>query len=681
MKDTDTNHIERIHTQLSQARVRQRRRYILAGFSLLLGIFFILGIIAFSNGTIIDVHPADARNTAVVKVLSSLGISVSNTVYSLQSRPAIKVSATGFQSLQKTLLPSETGGHVSIKLSELPGRLHLSTTPNSNKTHWLIDSQTIAVGKTFEKELPAGNYDIEIDNPYYLKNKISIAIERGKTLEQNIVLEPVSGHMSITTIPAGANLSINGKPAGVSPLSLTRTGGSYHLEVEHSDYQTISEDIDITNADPVVERNYRMALKKAFVHINLSPAGGVLLLNGRQVHTSSTEKLAVQARINNTLTYLKNGYYPQHKNITIDPGLEKNISLQLKPEIGVVDIRSKPKASVQIDGREMGQTPLVIKLPAMTHHIELYKKGYRTYKKTITPSSQSAQKIRAVLRTELQARLIESPGELNNSVGMALKLFKPNDTFVMGAPRYEKGQRANEFLRTVKLVRAFYIGKHEVTNAQYAGFRQRQGARNEPITSISWIEAAAYCNWLSRREKLPPFYDIRNRKLYGFHATSDGYRLPTEAEWEWLARKAAKQQQTRFTWGDDTTIPPNSGNIADEYAKGNSSRYVPNYSDGYAGIAPVGSYPPEKSGLYDLSGNVSEWVHDVYSLLPPDGQTTEIDPLGAHTGDTHTVKGSNWRSGSITELRASFREGAKAGRDDIGFRVARYVYGGIHAKK
>jgi len=681
MKDTDTNHIERIHMQLSQARVRQRRLYILAGFSLLVGVFFILGMIAFSNGTVIDVHPADARNTAVVKVLSSLGASVGNTVYSLQSRPDIEISATGFRSLQKTLLPSETGGHVSIELSELPGRLHLSTTPNSNKTRWSIDGQTLAVGKTFEKELPAGSYDIEIDHPYYRKNKISIVIERGKALEQNIALEPVSGQMSITTTPAGANLSINGKPAGVSPLSLTRTGGRYRLKVEHSDYQTISEDIDITNADPVVERNYRLALKKSFVHISLSPAGGVLLLNGKQVHLSSAEKLAVQARINNTLSYLKNGYFPQHKNIMVEPGLETKVSLHLKPEIGVINIRSKPKASVVVDGKQRGQTPLVIKLSAIPHRIELHKKGYRPYKKTITPSSQSAQKIRAVLRTELQARLIESPGELNNAAGITLKLFKPNDTFVMGAPRHEKGQRANEFLRTVKLVRAFYIGTQEVTNAQYAGFRQRPGARNEPVTSISWIEAAEYCNWLSQREKLTPFYDIRNHRLYGFHATSDGYRLPTEAEWEWLARKAAKQQQSRFTWGDDTTIPPNSGNIADEYAKGNSTRYVPNYSDGYAGVAPVGSYPPETSGLYDLTGNVSEWVHDVYSLLPPDEQTTEIDPLGAHTGDTHTVKGSNWRSGTITELRASFREGAKAGRDDIGFRVARYVYGGIHAKK
>jgi len=100
---------------------------------------------------------------------------------------------------------------------------------------------------------------------------------------------------------------------------------------------------------------------------------------------------------------------------------------------------------------------------------------------------------------------------------------------------------------------------------------------------------------------------------------------------------------------------------------------VPNYSDGHAGIAPVGSYPAEPSGLYDLTGNVSEWVHDAYSLVPPVGQTTELDPLGQNTGDTHTVKGSNWRSGTITELRASYRDGAKSGRDDIGFRVARYI--------
>jgi len=669
--DSATN-IERIHAQILHAKTRQRRLYLLAGFALIVCAVFFLGAITFSNGTVIVVHPKEVKDAAVLHVVGGWGAAIGNTAYSLRGNPTIEVSAAGFRPLRKTLLASETGGTVTIELSELPGQLHVETNPDSDKTRWFINGQMAVIAKALEKELFAGNYSLEIDNPYYKKKNISIVMQRDKTLDRSVDLQPVSGHLTINTMPSGANIQINGEQVGVSPLSLTKAGGAYRLEVAHGDYQSISETVEITNSESMIERDYRLALKKAFVHISLSPAGGLLLVNGKKVRLPA-EKLAVKARMNNTLTYLKDGYFSQHRTISIAPGLEKNVSFRLKPEIGLVDIRSKPQATVVVDGRAMGQTPQALKLSALPHRVELRRTGYRSYKATVTPASKTTKKIRALLRTELQARLSETPKAFHNSVGIELKLFKPSGSFVMGAPRYEKGQRANEFLRTVKLTRPFYVGKYEVTVGQFASFRKRQGAQNEPIVSVSWIEAAEYCNWLSRREKLIPFYDIQHGQLRGYHVAADGYRLPSEAEWEWLARKASKRKQSKFTWGDDTIIPANAGNIADESAKGKSDHYVPNYSDGYAGIAPVGSYPAEKTGLYDLTGNVSEWVHDVYALVPPDGQKTEYDPLGASTGETHTVKGSNWRSGTITELRASFRQGAKAGRDDTGFRVARYV--------
>ena len=67
-------------------------------------------------------------------------------------------------------------------------------------------------------------------------------------------------------------------------------------------------------------------------------------------------------------------------------------------------------------------------------------------------------------------------------------------------------------------------------------------------------------------------------------------------------------------------------------------------------------------------------MHDTYSLVQPDPGKIEIDPLGRMSGDSHVVKGSNWKSGNISEVRAAYREGAKSGSPDIGFRVARYLY-------
>jgi formylglycine-generating enzyme required for sulfatase activity len=77
-----------------------------------------------------------------------------------------------------------------------------------------------------------------------------------------------------------------------------------------------------------------------------------------------------------------------------------------------------------------------------------------------------------------------------------------------------------------------------------------------------------------------------------------------------------------------------------------------------------------------MAGNVSEWVHDVYSILPPRNEKISDNPLGEQQGAAHVVKGANWRAGTITTLRPAFREGLTDGRDDLGFRIGRYLYGG-----
>ncbi len=251
------------------------------------------------------------------------------------------------------------------------------------------------------------------------------------------------------------------------------------------------------------------------------------------------------------------------------------------------------------------------------------------------------------------------------------------DAFVSRLPR--RGPRAHEFVKNIRLEKPFYAGLHEVTREQYARFKggaAAGGAGNTPVTAIGWEDAALFCNWLSAREKLEPVYVMRDGKLASVNAAADGYRLLTEAEWEWLARRAGRDKQTVFPWGDEAVVPPMAGNIADEGAQGKVQVFVPGYNDGQAGVAAVGSFKAEPSGLYDLTGNVSEWVHDFYSLEPPVGNAVERDPLGPAFGDSHVVKGSNWRSASRSELRAAYRDGLMAGRDDVGFRIGRYVYGG-----
>ena len=467
---------------------------------------------------------------------------------------------------------------------------------------------------------------------------------------------------------------VDGQMRGQTPQSLELSGGSYKVEVRRNDYLPVTERVEITNRRPNVQREYRLTKRPGFVRLEVSPKGGKLLLNGKTVKDSTDIEVAADSE--NRVSYFASGYFSKTVAARVGPGKKKAIEIKLEPELGEISIMSRPGARVYAGGKELGQTPLTTRLPAIPQTIELRRPGYRTVVKAVTPSSKGTVQISENLVAELAARLREAPKEYVNKAGIALVLFQPG-SFQMGAPRHEPGQRANEFLRRIKLEKPFYAGKHEITNQQYSKFRPKHvGAPNEPATSVTWMEAALFSNWLSAQEGLPEFYKLSGTRLVGFDLKSDGYRLLTEAEWEWLARKAGKKSETIYPWGNKPTVPNKAGNLADESAKGVTRFYVPRYTDGFARAATVGSFGPEASGLFDLTGNVSEWVNDFYSLVPPSGNTVEIDPMGTVAADSHTVKGASWRSASRSKLRAAYRDGLSNKADDVGFRVGRYLWGG-----
>jgi len=257
-------------------------------------------------------------------------------------------------------------------------------------------------------------------------------------------------------------------------------------------------------------------------------------------------------------------------------------------------------------------------------------------------------------------------GELRTSLGQVLKRFDGGTLQIPQRP-------------PVRLTRPFYVAAREVTNAEYrrfisnhvsrAGEGQELNADKLPVVGITWEAAAMYCNWLSRRDSLPVFYQIRYGRVLGVNPDAVGYRLPTEAEWDWVAARSADGEALKYPWGGG--FPPRSvsGNFADESAQAHLERVIAGYDDGYATTAPVGSYPPNPLGLYDLAGNVAEWVHDYFASEPAGG----TDPLGPSSAAQHVVRGSSWAMADERKLRAGHREAAGAPRPDLGFRVARYL--------
>ena len=128
----------------------------------------------------------------------------------------------------------------------------------------------------------------------------------------------------------------------------------------------------------------------------------------------------------------------------------------------------------------------------------------------------------------------------------------------------------------------------------------------------------------------------------------------------------------KFPWGE--TFPPTLAmeNYADNTSAYVTGRILNGYTDGHVVSATVASFKPNHNGLYDMGGNVAEWTHDVYSIPSANGATV-VDPLGQQSGDNYVIRGASWAHSKIAELRLSHRDYGQAGRDDVGFRLARYA--------
>jgi formylglycine-generating enzyme required for sulfatase activity len=307
----------------------------------------------------------------------------------------------------------------------------------------------------------------------------------------------------------------------------------------------------------------------------------------------------------------------------------------------------------------------------------------------MTPRSGFPQQLKVVMKKSASKAkaLAETIEPLE---GCALRLIRPG-TYTMGSSRRQQGRRSNETLRTIALKRPFYMGTTEVTNKQFRAFLaghdsglfkgQALSRDDQPVVRVAWEQAALFCNWLSARESLSPVYVKKGDRLEAAEVLGTGYRLPTEAEWEYCARSQAKGTLEKYPWGESFPPEEKAVNIADVSARGLLSHYLEAYNDGYPVSAPVGSLKPNGLGIHDLGGNVAEWCHDFYSIYSYKPEAVYQDPLGPREGKHRVVRGSSWKHAGISALRVAYRDYSSGNREDLGFRICRYAEEGDGQKQ
>ncbi|MEM4202155.1 MAG: SUMF1/EgtB/PvdO family nonheme iron enzyme [Candidatus Hadarchaeum sp.] len=275
--------------------------------------------------------------------------------------------------------------------------------------------------------------------------------------------------------------------------------------------------------------------------------------------------------------------------------------------------------------------------------------------------------------------------EARNSVGMAL-VYVPQGMFQMGSGLNDDLAEVDEQpVHKVQISRGFFMSRCEVTVGQFRqfveetnyktdverspvggwgynevlkrldrgpqftwrnpGFRQTD---DHPVVNVSWNDAMAFCQWLSRKE-------------------AARYRLPTEAEWEYACRAGTS---TRYFSGDEPRTLSRVANVANQAVLGSLLVFVSSDNqDSYTFTAPVGSLQPNSFGLHDMHGNVAEWCADRYDPRYYRASSA-IDPPGAGSGPSRVVRGGSWRD-DPSSCRSSSRDLylPDSGNCMIGFRV------------
>lgn len=357
-------------------------------------------------------------------------------------------------------------------------------------------------------------------------------------------------------------------------------------------------------------------------------------------------------------------------------------------------------------------TPTAAPAPTMNTLSELYQK----LTNTLTEVQAANQKLTNALaevqatKTEVQANqqqvvaLQQQVSNLQarlNADGKYVKVgdmvLIPEGSFMMGATTNVGHESSSEELPQHKVsVSAFYMDKYEVTsnlwvevytwatNKGYSfGVAWRAKGATHPVHSVDWHHAIAWCNARSQRDGFMPCYTNANGTVFtnaasstftgGCNWSANGYRLPTEAEWEKAARGGVANR--RFPWEDVNTIQHARANytvVSVIYDTSPTTGNHPSYKTGAEPYtSPVGSFAPNGYGLYDMAGNVWEWCWDWY-VDTYYSSSPATDPRGPTSGSYRVFRGSSWSTYAVWARVANRRSNNPGSADHtIGFRCAR----------
>ena len=456
--------------------------------------------------------------------------------------------------------------------------------------------------------------------------------------------------VTFESYPAGAEVFVNGKfLCSQTPCQKYLAPQTYEIRFDLPRYQEeILKNVDLSKSKNTAKIQKNLQPLFGYVHVTSQPSGIELFLKGQSDVWTKTP-VTKEIDPGSYIVESKNPCFePYQQEFHVNFSDEVFVDVQMQPVLVPIKVfvydgeKNALEANVFVDGHESGRAGSVLNVPLCSRELEI-QNGSRTWKESLYLDQGQSPEI----NIDIQQK------SANFDYDMVLV---PKGSFVMGCTEdASKTCENDEFpAYQVSFSQNILMGKYEVTQGLY---QQVMGVNPSshttcgslcPVESVSWYEVIQFVNRMSDLEGLERCYAFVGEGFSLLSLDCNGYRLPTEAEWEYAARGGK-----RYVFAGSHRI--------EEVG----------WSDLQSGKGThlVGQKAPNGYGLYDMSGNVSEWVWDWYDVYPTD---VAQDPMGAKDGYQRVIRGGAWNEAS-KEHRVNNRIIAEPSfrSEGLGFRVCR----------
>lgn len=547
----------------------------------------------------------------------------------------------------------------------LLGSASLNLTSQPDAARVLLDGEVVGRTPLVDQTVRPGRTVVRMEHRFHDAVAQSVSPARGEALDVHVEFPAATGSLEIVTNPRGGVVMVDGeKLEGVAPFFLSpHPTGSFEVAASihgrESKIQTV-EVLPRQNTEVSFELE-RVAMSE--IHIARSPRDLELEIDGKPYEPGMTLPIGAYK-----LRAQRSGYAPLEKTVEFTRGrndesirlvrLQGSLSLAVIPADAKVEV-SYPDAGGERTVRYTENMPI----PTGPVTVRATAIGHRSYERRLTVE---AKPLSHAIRL---AKYVVEPGrrfrdDLSSGGEGPLLVVIGTGTFRMGS---DDGPTDERPARHVDVAHPFAIGVYETTRSEFEKFRATEGEAAKsassspgsgdelspdsrarlPATGVSWHDSQDYVDWLSEE-------------------TGHRYRLPSEAEWEYVARAGTTGA---YYFGSDAGGLCEHANVADAtYEAIYPKPGVASCSDGALRLAVVGGFAANAFGVHDVLGNVEEWVADCWYgnyRGAPSGQGAR----GGNCGD-HVVRGGAWDS-TPEESTVSYRSFSNRGSGTRGIRVVR----------